>query len=227
MKLIKKEISESEPVRVSVYNILKSNILSLNLKPGDQISEQEISKQLNVSRTPVREAFISLSKEELVKVLPQRGTIITKIDLEQVEEARFIRENLEKAVIELAVDRIDSDTIKVLEGNIYKQKEALMADAYACMMDYDQEFHKTIFEAVNKKRTWALIEQVSTHYRMVRLLSLLGHISWELAIKQHEALVESFIKKDKVLAAMVISGHLKNLKIDQNSIRKKYPNYFK
>src|SRR5690554_1967767 len=85
-----------------VYEVLKINIINLKMPPGRQISEKEISVLLKVSRTPVREAFIKLSREGLLYVLPQRGTYISYIDMDAVEDARFIRESLEKSVLKIA-----------------------------------------------------------------------------------------------------------------------------
>ncbi len=99
LEKMRKENNQS--VGEYVYNTIKKNIINLNIKPGDRISEKEIADMLNLSRTPVREAFIKLSKEGVVNVLPQRGTYISRIDLKQVEEARFIRASLEKAVMGL------------------------------------------------------------------------------------------------------------------------------
>jgi DNA-binding GntR family transcriptional regulator len=207
MKLDIGEINKQEAVSVTVYDILKKNILNLNLKPGDRISEQEVSNYLEVSRTPVREAFISLSREGLVYVLPQRGTFISKIDLDQVEESRFIRESLEIAVIELAIDMMPTTVIDMLKKNITQQKKALSNGSYRRMMEYDQEFHKEIFNATQKMRTWQIIEQVSTHYRMTRFLSLMGHISWEKAIYQHEMLLEALQQGNREKALDIIRNH--------------------
>ena len=78
-----------------VYSKLKE-IVSLESPPGTALSEKEVSLSFEVSRTPVRESFVRLAQEDLVVVLPQRGTRVSLIDSELVEEARFMREQLEK-----------------------------------------------------------------------------------------------------------------------------------
>ena len=84
-----------ETIRSQVYNILKENIISAGLEPGSQVSEQELGDELKVSRTPVREALIHLAQEELVEIIPQKGTYISKINIEAVEESRYMRQILE------------------------------------------------------------------------------------------------------------------------------------
>ena len=227
MNLDLTDLNENEAVGNSVYNVIRSNIISLNLKPGDRISEKEVSDALNVSRTPVREAFISLSKDGLVYVLPQRGTFISKIDLDQVEEARFIRENLELAVLEIAVEKFSDLDIDELENYVNRQTQALETGSYKEMMKYDQKFHGMIFEKAQKSRTWRLIQQVGTHYRMTRCLSLMGNISWEKAITQHREMLHALRCRDIDKLKSIMKDHTRNLTLDQNEIKSKYQDYFK
>lgn len=227
MNLNIKEIKETDPVSNSVYSILKSNILELYLKPGDRISEQEVSKELKVSRTPVREAFISLSREGLVTVLPQRGTFISRIDLDQVEEGRFVRKCIELVVVEMAVDMITDEYIVKLSENLKSQKNALLSEKYNQMMHLDFSFHSTIFEMCKKRSAWRMIDQVSSHYNMARILSYIGHFSWEKAIDQHARILEALKLKDKQMAVSAMEAHLTNLVLDQAKLKSKYPTYFK
>src|SRR3546814_13928000 len=70
----------------------------MRIKPGEMLSEQEIADRLKVSRSPVREAFIKLGEAGLVRILPQRGTLVVKISQRSVEDARFIRGAVDCAV---------------------------------------------------------------------------------------------------------------------------------
>ena len=108
-----------------IYEVLYENIINIKLEPGTLMSESEISQKFNVSRTPVREAFIRLSNIGLVDIIPQRGTFVCKIDLKRVEEERFLREALEVAVIGEFVSKCSESNILELEGNIKKQELAL------------------------------------------------------------------------------------------------------
>ena len=94
--------------RMYVYSNLKGKIMNGEIAPGTKLSEQEISEKLGISRTPVREAFLQLAQEYLVGIYPQRGTIVTKIDLQLVEEGRFVREHIEKAIVVEACKKVNS-----------------------------------------------------------------------------------------------------------------------
>src|SRR5699024_6689240 len=108
---------ENLSTRDFVYKTIKKRIIELELKPVQKISEQEIAKELEVSRTPVREAFLKLSQEDLIGIYPQVGTIVSKIDLDLVEEGRFIRENIERAVVREACHKFNEEQFFHLETN--------------------------------------------------------------------------------------------------------------
>lgn len=89
-------VSETPKVRRDtitshVYNMIRESIMTLSLKPGQMLSEKEYSLELGVSRTPVRESFIRLDREELLHIYPQRGTFVSKIRLDRIREERFLR----------------------------------------------------------------------------------------------------------------------------------------
>jgi len=92
------------PGRVSakVYDLLRDAIIQLKLRPGNPLSESELAKRLDVSRQPVREAFIKLAEAGLVEVRPQRGTYVLMISRREVETARFVREAVEVAFVRKA-----------------------------------------------------------------------------------------------------------------------------
>ncbi|WP_270804133.1 GntR family transcriptional regulator, partial [Aeromonas sp. Y307-3] len=79
------------PVNQQIYRYLRKDIVECTIPPGTLLSEKEISTRFNVSRQPVREAFIKLAENGLVQILPQRGTFVQKISVKRVADGRFIR----------------------------------------------------------------------------------------------------------------------------------------
>lgn len=210
-----------------VYEVIKRNIINLNMSPGNRVSEQEISNLLNVSRTPVREAFIKLAKEGLLYALPQRGTYISYIDLGIVEDARFIRESLEKSVIKIATEKFPSELLDVLQENINTQKKLVEKKAYFAFLEMDEEFHKTIFEGCNKERTWSFIQQINAEHKRVRMLTFIADINWKDVINQHVQILESIRTHDEQMGQKIISNHIQKLIFEQVALKEKYPQYFK
>lgn len=218
--------TEKTTIGEHVYNVLKANIVRMKLEPGNRISENEISEQLGVSRTPVREAFIKLSREGLLYILPQRGTYIAKIDLDQVEEARFIREVLESAVLKIVTQGISEQYLKRLHDNLEEQRKCLVTKDLAEYYELDETFHRTIFESVNKHRTWDVIDQVNTQYKRVRILSYSFDNMINSLIDQHAQLLKAIEEKSDDKAQFVIGNHIRKLIHEQADLKKRYPNYF-
>ena len=101
--------------REYALRVLKENIVMLELEPGSRISENELASELGLSRTPVREALIELSKGQIVEIYPQKGSFVSRIDWNLVEEAQFMRLTLERAVIRLACQGLEEEKIQGLE----------------------------------------------------------------------------------------------------------------
>ena len=123
MRLLARRMRETG--REYALRNLKNNIIHLELKPGSMVSESELAAQMGLSRTPVREALMELSKVRLVDVYPQRGSAVALIDYDLVEEARFMRSVLEGAVVELDCDVVTDDDLAMLEENIALQRRHL------------------------------------------------------------------------------------------------------
>jgi GntR family transcriptional regulator, rspAB operon transcriptional repressor len=213
--------------REQIYSLLMEEILKFRLVPGDKISEKEISEKFNVSRTPVRESFIQLSQDGLLDIYPQKGTCVSLIDLNLVEEARFMREHLEVAVIQLACQSFPEEKIFSLEMNLMRQEMAIKEKDYEKLFELDEEFHQTIFEGCNKKNIWNSIQSMNTHFKRLRMLRLATNLNWDNIYQEH-LLIVKFIKNNMEEAAVnIMKKHLTMIILDKEKLRKEYPTYFK
>ncbi|MFG6147500.1 GntR family transcriptional regulator [Halobacillus sp. B23F22_1] len=213
--------------RNQVYSWLRENIISLELAPGRSISEKEISEMLQVSRTPVREAFMKLAQEELLEVYPQRGTFVSLIDLKHVEEVRFIREHLERAAVRVACEVLSKENLLQLKDNLAKQKQSVEEKNYTKLFELDEEFHYTIAVGSEKERIWSVIQQMNAHLNRIRVLSLAAHYNWELILEQHETIIYAIETRNPDLADQLMEEHLKKLTFEQESLTSEYMKYFK
>ena len=225
---VKKKHAPSEAANIGdfVYDLLKKRIISLELQPGQRISEKEISESLAVSRTPVREAFIKLSREGLLYVLPQRGTYISQIDLKQVEEARFIRETLEIKVLQMAVEDFPGAQLEKLKHNLEQQKACMDNRQFSRYLELDEGFHEIIFEGCDKLQTWKFIDLVNTQYKRIRLLSFTVEDVIKNLIEQHAMIYEAIRDHDQEKAYKIITNHIQKLIMEQRDLKLKYPGYF-
>lgn len=208
------------------YHLLKDRILHLELEPGTKISEKEIADELNVSRTPVREAFMKLAEEELLDIIPQSGTIVSRINLRHVEEGRFIREKIEKEIVALACEFFPEEFRFRLETNIALQDVCAGNHNFYKLFELDEEFHQILFEGVQKERTWKMLQQLNIHFNRLRLLRLSKDSNWENIISQHKEMYQLIVNKKAEQAMKVMESHLRLVVVEQDILREKYPHYF-
>jgi DNA-binding GntR family transcriptional regulator len=227
MELIIEEKNTKSSIRDFVYHTVKMNIINLHLKPNQSISETEVSKALNVSRTPVHESFLKLSQEGLLEVFPQKGTVVSLIDLDLVEEARFMREHMEKEIIKLACVDFPNEEIQCLKENLKKQQICLEEKEYVRLLELDEEFHKTIFKGCSKPRIWSAIQQMNSDLNRLRMLRLIENYKLDDIFKQHEIILDSIIKKDPEKGISIMTEHLRLVEIEGEEIKKNNPGYFK
>ena len=195
-------------VAMQVHNYLRQQILKLNLKPGKALSEKELSLQLGVSRTPVREAFIRLSEEGLVDIFPQRGTIVAPIRMDEIKEAQFLREILETAIVRRAAESIGTKSLRLLEANLTNQEKSLKHTDFTEFMELDEEFHHLLCQGVALPRAWRVIQAVKGQLDRMRFIGLPqpGHAA--LMFHQHSIILEAVKNGYPDIAAKEMAKHL-------------------
>lgn len=214
-----------ENAREYALRQIRENIITLKLKPGSSVSENELARELGISRTPVREALQELQKSNLIEVFPQKGCIIAHIDFDIVDEMVFLRKTLEKAVVEELCNCISEGNILELEKNIQLQEFYLNNKMPDKIIELDNEFHKSLFIMCNKERIYYLMESTQGHFDRIRTLSMYSVKDIKI-VSDHKAILNAIKSGDKALATECILKHLSRYKLDQSEIIEKYPDYF-
>ena len=217
-----KEKTKEYVIRNMVYNIE-----FLNLEPGEKISENQISELLNLSRTPVREAFTSLRANLLIDVKPQIGTFISYFDIDMSKELLFFRSSLEeKAVIEVC-KKDCWDNLEVFKKIIEKEKILHSSKEFEELLALDNKFHNLIFEELGYRKIPSIIENNTSYLVRMRILRLKANIREKNYIDEHEKILQFIINKDAENASKILKNHINELVDDMNELSEKYPDYFK
>lgn len=209
-----------------VFEALRLAIVQLQLRPGNLLSEAEVAKQLGVSRQPVREAFIKLAEVGLVAVRPQRGTFVVLISRREVENARFIREAIEVAIVRKACAVASPSDLATLRDIVARQKAIQAADDRAAFFRLDEALHQTIARAVDCEQAWRLLENLKAQMDRVRYLSLPLATPLETLITQHDAIVNAIAAGDPDLAEARMREHLSEILKSLPKIATEHPDLF-
>ena len=159
--------------RTYAYRMLRKNIMTLQLQPGCQLSEAELCEQLAMSRTPVHEALMMLKSEWLVDVLPQRGSIVSKISVPYLNEGFAMRRILEPALLRGLAGKLTREQLNEFQELLNRQNEDLYLDQDAAddfFISLDNDFHRLLYHDSGYDRIWEAMHNVTSHMDRVRYL---------------------------------------------------------
>lgn len=184
--------------RQYAYRVLYQGIMSLQLPPGAVISDAELSQSLEISRTPIREAIVSLQEAKLVEVFPQKASIVSRIDLDAIEEGVFLRYHAERAVFREAVAKADGAAIARLRSNLQEQEACLKSGDICGFFAKDNRFHKELYLTAGRPWVWATVGRIVTHHDRVRLLQAQpGGETLRTAYQQHQELLDVVVSRSE------------------------------
>lgn len=181
-----------------VYQVLKKEILDLELKPGQVVKENEICERFSVSRTPVRDALRMLQEQGFVITVPYRGIYVTLLNLSNIKQMIYMRVAVETMVMrdfsEIATPLVMEDIYYMLR----KQKALIQTPDFKPEQFYrlDAELHEIWFEATKKKKLWEMLQEQQLHYTRFRMLDFVTETDFARIIGEHEELISLLEKKD-------------------------------
>jgi DNA-binding GntR family transcriptional regulator len=209
-----------------VYVVLRDAITRVELEPGQRLSENELAGQLQVSRTPVREALARLRDERLVQVVPQLGTFVARISSAAVGDAQFIRESLECAAIRLAAEEAGEDDLRVLHDNLRDQERARDAVDLEAFYILDDAFHQRLTDLSRHPMVWSVSQRAKSHLNRVRRLSLAAPDYLPEMIEEHRHVLAAVAEHAPDEAELALRYHLRQVLRELPNIRVRQPDYF-
>jgi DNA-binding GntR family transcriptional regulator len=210
-----------------IYRKLREEILSLRLEPGQELNLQQLATQLQVSRSPVRDALMKLSNDNLVDIYPQRGTKVSCIDLKQVEEERFLRKSLEESAVRKFVPVATERDLEAMDDAMRAQQRAKEAGDSIRFLDADDQFHAAIFSGIHLERIWKIVRNQGGNHHRIRLLSFAEKNVLENIIEQHRQMMVAIRERDLDTLLALENHHLDKLLKETELMLQRHPDYFK
>lgn len=128
-----------------VAELIKEAILSGRLEPGDRIVEMKLANEVGVATTAVREALFELESQGFVTRLTNKGTFVTRLSAEDVEQILRVRRELEGLAVELLEQRATDEDIELLKRSLSEMRTAAEEENLTAFYRCDLEFHRTIW----------------------------------------------------------------------------------
>lgn len=215
-------------MRSDAYNEIKYKIIHFDYIPGQKISEKTISQELDLGRTPVREAIIRIEREGLIEVIPQSGTYITRIDMADAKDARFVRSHIEPSIMVDAAIKMTPEAKQALEDNLQSQAKTAMNNEPDNFFDLDQDFHHEFYKVVNKDTVWNWLQINNTQLNRFRRLRLKeSELNWSTLLDQHQQIYNAVLDQDIDNLNFLVTQHLHLMLLEKQKVLDAYPDYFK
>ncbi len=214
--------------RETAYRVIRDKIIGLNLKPGEPLRDKDLAEELEMGRTPVREALIMLTNSSLVVFKPQSGTFVAPIDVQRMELEQFSRFAMEKEVISRACGKIAPAMAERYRQNLdtYRQLEQGEGQMRThLMLGVDNDFHSIAFEAAGMKRNFYHMIDSLQHMERMRLLSIMC-MDQNILLQEHQEISKALIEGNPVAAQYWLHVHLHRYIENMKTVRERFPEYF-
>jgi GntR family transcriptional regulator, rspAB operon transcriptional repressor len=208
--LTRTKLDRRRPMRDQIYPLIRDLILTGEIKPGDAIDEKSIALQLNISRTPVREAVKKLSDEHLVDVVAQSGTRAARIDAKEIEQAYLIRRALEIETSANAAPRMNDTHAENLNDILKLHERAIEQRKFVNAIAIDDNFHRYIADIAELPRLWHMIEISKAHLDRCRHMMLPRTGEAAATLEQHRTIIRALNTRKPEAASEAMQNHLES-----------------
>ena len=205
-----RRIKTVRDLKGEAYKIIKEAIITQQLPPGSQLKESDLVEKLGVSRTPIREALNQLFREGIIDIYPRQGAFVRKWTAEDVLEVLMLREVVEGLSARLAVNHLQEESIKVLEGYFKQYESGIIGYAEA-----DQRFNIDIILASGSSRVIALTNGLRDTLQMMNMRAVTFRYPERIkdSLVEHGKIIEAFRSRDGMLAEQLIREHFRQTRL--------------
>ncbi len=199
-------------VKDRVYKKIKEDVIEGKLEPGKRLKEVDLAKNMEASRTPIREALARLEKEGLVAPLPHRGYKVAELNKGNIEEVFGVREVLESYAGELATHRITWESIQELEAVLEQSEKQSGKGNWDSILELNTRFHETITVASGNRLVLSFLDQLNNHILRYRSLLIKHTYLFSETLKDHQSILHFLKIRDHQAVHHSISEHVRKTK---------------
>ncbi len=218
--------------RTSIYETIRGRIENLYYEPGSELSIAELTQDLGVSRSPVRDALLRLERDKLIDIYPQRGTWVAKLGVENIMQERFLRLSVEENVFRKCIDAVLEDEERKirfssrLRANLVQQKACLSLNDIRTFLDLDVEFHRMFYIEIGFERIYKIVEAHTGNERRIRILNNMNQVAAQAVYEEHLAMTDAIDNADSGRALEILAHHFSKLKDEVDELVRLHPSYF-
>lgn len=207
---IKLDADKSQPLGYQVFMTMRKAILAGELKPGERLLEEYLSKELGVSRSPVREAMKRLNDEGLIVKIPRKGSHVAQITEKHLSDVLEVRGVLEKCAVEWACESItEGELIRLKKAYDEFETATKMGDT-SVIAKADEMFHNIIYQATKNDILVEMIKKLSKEMYRYRFEYIKDIKEYTVLVREHADIYRALLRQDPQKAAEAIHIHIAN-----------------
>jgi len=192
------------------YAEIRRRILNGELSKEPPLSEYQLAEELELSRTPVREAIKRLEREGLVQSIPNRGTFVAELTARDISEIYQVREQLEGFAARIAAETMSDESINMLEEEIRVLNTLASEGRLVEIVDSDVRLHKLIIASTQNSRLIELLGTLDDQMHRVRAVFPQSSKWLEATLAEHTDIVKAIKARDGGRAEKAMKAHLRS-----------------
>ena len=197
----------------SAYDYIKEKIISGEYPPMSDLSEDKLQKELNISRTPVREAILRLEKEDFVYVYPRKGTIITDVTQDLIEDIYQVRRLIEPEMVVSSMHQIDKDWLRDMRRRFLEPDPALEGEQLRrYYISLDTELHSYIMAGCPNRYMRRMMRNIYDQNQRLRIACSRADDADDGTTEEHVAILDALLEGDKEELEITLALHLEQSK---------------
>jgi DNA-binding GntR family transcriptional regulator len=193
-----------------IFRILEHEIITLKIKPGTFLSENALCARFGVSRSPIRSVLQELRLCGLVNITPYKGTQVTLMDFDIINQIIYQRMAVETFVLEDFIKTCNLLDLEKIRHNLSSVKRLLESEDFTASQFYelDSQLHEIWFTATRKNYLWECIQKSDCHYTRFRMLDIVEIKNFNQIVEEHEALLKALENGDTTAIRPLMQKHL-------------------
>ena len=191
-----------------VTEVLRDRIINGEYKMGEKLTENKIATDLKVSRTPVRDAFRQLVKEQLVEYVPNKGCFARGFSRKDMSDIYAVRSEVEKLAVTWAIENADSDKINALREHLELMSFYTENNMYEKLLAANEVFHNMIYQMSGSRFIVQVLKSYQDYVHTARKNTLKKEKNLPDIYKEHAQIYEAIAARDVQGARDAVAGHL-------------------
>lgn len=204
---IKTDLSAAKLMSEEIADILRENIISGSINPGEKVNEYQVAKLLNISRPPIREAFRLLAAEGLITLVPRKGAFVSKMTPQEVKEIYQMKSMMESFAVRLGIPIVDEKELSELDSMNNLIEEKIKQNNFKAILKLNIEFHQKMIKMSKNEKLIRFYQSIVLPIRKYQRIGLSAPASWETSFQEHKDIVEGIRSRNIELAERLTREH--------------------